>query len=102
MAYENAAFDATIAAAAGDDVVLMKELRCAFIDSVTRQLDFLKRSRCDGNWELAAMRLQGLAVSFHSERLIDAAEEVLQSAPGEPAAIKRIEGVLTELSGREP
>ena len=94
MAYENGAMDATLAAAAGDDPALMLELRGAFLESAMKQLDLLKRSRCDGNWNVAAMRLKGLAASFHVEELLIAAENALESAPGEPAAIRGIETVL--------
>lgn len=99
MAYENGALDSTLAAAAGDDSVLLRELRGAFIESAEKQLDLLKRSRCDGNWNVAAMRLKGLAASFHAEELLIAAENALASAPGEPAAIRDIETVLARFSG---
>ncbi|MEM6907965.1 MAG: Hpt domain-containing protein [Pseudomonadota bacterium] len=99
MAYENGALDATLAAAAGDDAALMRELRGAFVESATKQLDLLKRSRCDGNWNIAAMRLKGLAASFHSDELLEAAEQALVSAPGEPTAIREIETVLQRFSG---
>lgn len=98
MAYENGALDATLAAAAGDDPALFLELRGAFVESAARQLDLLKRSRCDGNWNVAAMRLKGLAASFHSGELLEAAERALASAPGEPAAIRDIEMVLNRFS----
>lgn len=99
MAYENGALDSTLAAAAGDDSALLRELRSAFLESAEKQLDLLKRSRCDGNWNVAAMRLKGLAASFHAEELLQAAENALASAPGEPAAIRDIEGVLARFSG---
>ncbi len=99
MAYESGALDATLAAAAGDDPALLRELRGAFVESAQKQLDLLKRSRCDGNWNVAAMRLKGLAASFHSEELLLASENALASAPGEPAAIRDIESVLMQLSG---
>ncbi|TRD12556.1 Hpt domain-containing protein [Erythrobacter insulae] len=95
MAYESGALDATLAAAAGDDPALMHELRDAFVESAAKQLDLLKRSRCDGNWNVAGMRLKGLAASFHSEELLIAAENALSSAPGEPAAIRDIEAILS-------
>lgn len=98
MAYESGALDATLAAAAGDDSSLLSELRGAFLDSAERQLDLLKRSRCDGNWTVAAMRLKGLAASFHADELLDAAENALASAPGEPAAIREVEQVLSRFS----
>lgn len=98
MAYDNGALDATLAAAAGDDARLMRELRGAFLDSAARQLDLLKRARCDGNWNVAAMRLKGLAASFHAEELLAAADLALNAAPGEPMAIRQIEGVLARFN----
>ena len=95
MAYESGALDATLAAAAGDDPALMHELRAAFVESANKQLDLLRRSRCDGNWHVAAMRLQGLAASFHSEELFNAAQNAIESAPGEPACVREIEAVLS-------
>ena len=102
MAYENGALDSTLAAAAGNDPALLAELRVAFVESAEKQLDLLKRSRCDGNWNVAAMRLKGLAASFHAEELLLAAENALSSAPGEPAAIRDIELVLARFSGNAP
>lgn len=96
MLYENGALDATLAAAAGDDSALMSELRTAFSDSLSRQLDLLKRSRCDANWDVAAMRLKGLAASFHASELIVLADEAVSSAPGEPAVIRKIEKFLAD------
>ena len=102
MVFEAGALDATLAAAAGDDAALIRELRVAFVESASKQLDLLKRSRCDGNWNVAAMRLKGLAASFHAEDLLLAAENALDSAPGEPAAIRDIEQVIVRFSGQRP
>jgi len=96
MAYENGALDATLAAAAGDDPALLAELRHAFAESLGQQVDLLRRSRCDGNWNVAAMRLKGLAASFHAEGLIGLAEEALDAAPGEPVVIRKLERFLAE------
>ncbi len=98
MAFDNGALDATLAAAAGDDAALIHELRSAFLDSAARQLDLLKRARCDGNWTVAAMRLKGLAASFHADDLLQAAEIALLAAPGEPSAIREIDAVLARFS----
>lgn len=98
MAYEAGALDATLAAAAGDDAALFAELRGAFIDSVARQLDLLRRARCDGNWHVAAMRLKGLAASFHADPLMILAEQALDAAPGEPVVVRRIQAFLDEFS----
>ena len=99
MAYEAGALDATLAAAAGDDPELFAELRSAFAESLARQVDLLRRARCDGNWQVAAMRLKGLAASFHAEPLIELAEQALDSAPGEPPIVRRLQGFLDEFSG---
>lgn len=96
MAYESGALDETLAAAAGEDAMLFAELRAAFVESLSRQIDLLSRARCDGNWQVAAMRLKGLAASFHAETLIDLAEEALEAAPGEPSVVRRMKAFLTE------
>ena len=98
MAYQAGALDATLAAAAGDDAALFAELRAAFVESLDRQVDLLRRSRCDGNWQVAAMRLRGLATSFHAEPLIVLADEALDCAPGEPAVIRRLQAFLDDFT----
>lgn len=90
MAYEAGALDQTLAAAAGADPALFAELRTAFAESLESQIDLLRRARCDGNWQVAALRLKGLAASFHAEPLIALAEEALSGAPGEPGIIRRL------------
>ena len=65
-------------------------MRGAFLESAERQLDLLRRARCDGNWRIAAMRLKGLASSFHDEALLALADEANDAAPGEPTVLRRI------------
>lgn len=96
MAYESGALDATLAAAAGQDSALIAELRLAFAESAQKQIDLLKRARCDGNWHVAAMRLKGLAASFHAEDLLNLADEALACAPGEPVVVRKIERFLAD------
>ena len=98
MAYDNGALDATIAAAAGNDAALLRELRAAFVESARRQLNLLTRARCDGNWTVAAMRLKGLAASFNAEELLAAAENALAAAPGDPFVIRQIEAILARFT----
>lgn len=90
MAYLGDGFDANLAAACGADHALYRELRTAFVDSAHRQLDLMRRARCDGNWLVAAERLRGLAASFHAAGLIDLADEAVEGAPGDPRALRRI------------
>jgi HPt (histidine-containing phosphotransfer) domain-containing protein len=101
MAFENGEFDAALAAAAGDDPALQLELRRAFLESADRQLDLLRRSRCDANWEQAATRMKGLAATFHAAALQDLAEDALVAAPGEPTILREMEGFLGELRGTD-
>ncbi len=96
MAYEVGALDATLSAAAGEDAALFAELRAAFIESLERQVDLLGRARCDGNWQITAMRIKGLAASFHADALMDLAEEALTSAPGDPIPVRKIKAFLDE------
>jgi hypothetical protein len=98
MAYEAGALEATLQAAAGGDPALFTELRAAYVDGVARQIDLLERSRCDGNWMVAGMRLKGLAASFHSKRLLVLAEEALNAAPGEPTVVRRLKAYLDQFS----
>lgn len=98
MAYEAGALDATIAAAAGEDSALFAELRGAFGESLARQIDLLRRARCDGNWHVAALRIKGLAASFHAEALMLLAEEALDAAPGEPGVVRRLQEFLDDFS----
>ncbi|UIP05699.1 Hpt domain-containing protein [Erythrobacter sp. SDW2] len=96
MAFENGAFSATLAAAAGGDAALHAELRLAFRESVAQQIDLLSRARCDGNWLVAAQRIKGLAASFHAEPLMVLAEEAVSSAPGDPVVLRKLDRFLAE------
>jgi hypothetical protein len=100
MTYESGSFETALAAAAGEDFALFAELRLAYLESASRQLDLLRRSRCDANWRMAAMRLQGIAASFHDEALVAHARDALSSAPGDPAAVRRIGAHLDEIGGQ--
>jgi hypothetical protein len=91
MAYDAGSFDATLAAAAGDDPALLAELRAGFIDSLDAQVDLLRRARCDGNWEVAAQRLKGLGASFHAPELVRLADEALDGAPGDPSVLRKLD-----------
>ncbi len=98
MAHEAGTLDATLAAAAGDDAALLAELRGAFLESLARQVDLLRRSRCDGNWHVTVLRIKGLAASFHAEPLLDLAEEAGAAAPGDPAVVRQLQAYLDHFS----
>lgn len=98
MAFERGSMDATLAAAAGEDPALLAELRAVFADSARRQVDLLRRARCDGNWRVAAQRLQGLAASFHAEELEELADEALGAVPGEPGVLRRMDALIDDFA----
>jgi len=91
MAYAAGNFDATIAAAAGDDTALYRELRDSFVASLARQIDLLRRARCDGNWLIAAQRIHGLAASFQADGLVTIAERTCDAAPGDPVVLRDLQ-----------
>lgn len=94
-----ASLEIDMAAAFGDDPALMAELRVAFADSARRQLDLMRRSRCDGNWRYAAMRLHALAASFDAGELVMIADDALSGAPGDPVVLRRIEQAIARQQG---
>jgi hypothetical protein len=98
MAFSDGHLDATFAAAAGEDPALLAELRAVFGESLDRQIDLLRRARCDGNWAVAAMRLKSLGASFDAPDLVGLAEEALESAPGEPVVIRKLERFAHDFS----
>jgi HPt (histidine-containing phosphotransfer) domain-containing protein len=100
MAFHSGPFEAALASAAGEDGALNGELRAGFLESAERQLDLMRRSRCDANWQMAARRLHALAGGFHAMQLMDLADEALSGVPGDPAALRDIEAHLDEIRGR--
>ena len=98
MAYDPGALNASLAAAVGSDSELLMELRDAFIESATRQLDLMGRSRCDANWELAAQRLKSLAASFGAVGLLALADQALDGAPGDPVVLRDIAAAIRDFA----
>lgn len=97
MAFDRGTLDSTLAAAAGEDMGLVAELRAAFLQSAERQLDLLGRARCDANWYFAAERLRGLAASFEVHDLVALAEEAERGAPGDPYIRRKIGEALERM-----
>ncbi len=97
MAYDPGTLEAALSAAVGSDPALISDLRRAFFDSAERQVDLLARARCDANWTMAALRLKGLCASFGVNKLMNLADEALESAPGDPVILRRINQMLASI-----
>lgn len=98
MVYDPGALNASLTAAVGMDGQLVEELRAAFIESATRQLDLMSRSRCDANWKLAASRLKSLAASFGAVGLIGLTDEALEGAPGDPVVLRKLAAAIQDFA----
>ncbi len=97
MAYDYRGLDWAIASALGDDSAVLRELHEALVADAKVAVDLLRRSRCDANWFAAARRLRGLALSFGSTLLANAAETALIHAPGDPMSLKAIDRAIARL-----
>ena len=98
MAYDPGALNASLAAAVGNDAGLMAELRAAFIESASRQVDLMSRARCDANWQFAASRLKSLAGSFGALNLLELTDEALTGAPGDPVVLRRLRSAIDDFA----
>ncbi len=99
MVYDPGALRAALAAAVGDDPELVAELRAAFLDSAARTADILARARSDGNWRMAARRLQSLAASFGAVELMAIAEAGAEGAPGDPVVLRQVREAIAAFAG---
>jgi hypothetical protein len=98
MSIDHGALNTALHAAAGDDAVLIQELRRAFVESAHRQIDLMTRSRCDANWHYSCLRLKGLAASFDAVELMALAEEATIGAPGDPVVLRKLGVALKTIS----
>jgi HPt (histidine-containing phosphotransfer) domain-containing protein len=96
MVYDPGALNASLAAAVGNDSLLMAELRADFMESAARQADLMSRSRCDANWQFAASRLGSLAASFGAVGLMELAEEAFKGAPGDPVVLRKLRAAIDD------
>ena len=80
MSFDSGPLDRYLSAAFGDDPAMAMDLRGAFTGSARDLADLMRRARCDANWEMAALRLKGLAATFGIIPLIELAERGAQVA----------------------
>lgn len=98
MSMDYGALDSWLAAVTVSDESLRNELLQSFLESAYRQVDLLRRSRCDANWHYSALRLRGLAASFDNHKLLELAEKAVESVPGDPAILRELDAELARLS----
>jgi HPt (histidine-containing phosphotransfer) domain-containing protein len=98
MAYDPGALQTALAAAVGDDPALIAELRFAFLASAHAHADSLGRANGDADWQKAACRLQSHAASLGATRLTELAGEAVESAPGDPTVLRRIDRAIAMFS----
>ncbi|KGB57180.1 hypothetical protein FG91_00289 [Sphingopyxis sp. LC81] len=94
MSFDSGPLDRYLSAAFGDDPAMAMDLRTAFTGSARDLSDLMRRSRCDANWEMAAIRLKGLAATFGIIPLIQLAEAAIEGAPGDPAVLRQINSAI--------
>ncbi|KTE17621.1 hypothetical protein [Sphingopyxis sp. H115] len=97
MSFDSGPLDRYLSAAIGDDRAMALDLRSAFTGSARDLADLMRRARCDANWEVAALRLKGLAATFGIISLIQLAEEAMSGAPGDPAVLRQINQAIEEI-----
>jgi histidine phosphotransfer protein HptB len=97
MAYDPGAIDATLAAAVGDEPMLIAELREAFLDSAKRAITALNEARDVEPWQTATFRLRGLAASFGAVRLMALATEAAAVPAGDPSMLRKLQRAVERL-----
>ncbi len=97
MAYDPGALEAALAAAVGDEPILIAELRGAFFESASAHVEALRRATVLDEWRAAASRLHSLAASFGALRLMDTATEATCAARIDPAQLRKIERAIAAL-----
>ena len=58
----------------------------------------MARSRCDANWNVAALRLKSLAATYGVISLIELAEEAMAREPDDPAVLRRINAAIDAMA----
>ncbi|GAO78519.1 MULTISPECIES: hypothetical protein [unclassified Sphingopyxis] len=98
MSFDSGPLDRYLSAAFGDDPAMAMDLRSAFTGSARDLSDLMRRSRCDANWEMAAVRLKGLAATFGIIPLIQLADAAIEGAPGDPAVLRQINQAIDAIA----
>ena len=97
MTYEHGTIDSAMAAVAGDEPAVIQDLRCAFLEGVTRALETMKAARDGQEWREAALRLKGLAASVNALPLMTLAGQAAERDTRDGDLLDRIAEVVARL-----
>jgi HPt (histidine-containing phosphotransfer) domain-containing protein len=97
MAYNHGAIDAALAAAVGDEPLLIAELRLAFVASVEQAVAVMTAATDAEEWDIAARRLKGLAASFGAVRLMALATTAAAGEPQDAVILNDIHEAMADL-----
>lgn len=86
-----------MAAAVGDDPLLIAELRVAFTESAAHAVLTLTEARDADDWRAAAWRLKGLAASFGAVRLMMLATDAANGDPHDAAILIKLRRAISRL-----
>lgn len=98
MKYDPDALDTSLAAAVGDDPMLVAELRSVFLASARNHADALGRATGAAEWRDAAIRLHGLAASFGATDLMLLADRAGREPDHDSAALAEIRAMIDGLT----
>lgn len=98
MKHDPAALDTALAAAVGDDPMLVAELRSIFLASARGHADALDRAMSAADWRDAALRLHGLAASFGAIELMVLADHASSASACDSALLAEIHGAIGDLT----
>lgn len=101
MAYQNTQLDSMLVSALGDDPLLVRELRDAFLASAREHLAALKAATTLPQWHMAAWKFKGLCATFGVDEMADVAAKATDSDCGDPALLRRLQRQIEALSTAE-
>jgi histidine phosphotransfer protein HptB len=97
MSYNPGALEAALAAAVGDEPLLIAELRGVFFENAKAYIVALTVAKSIDDWHDAARRLHSLAASFGVVRLMDVASQAVHANHIDPAVLRKIERAMAAL-----
>lgn len=101
MAYQHSDLDSMLASALGDDPMLIRDLRQAFLDSAREHLSALTQAATTAEWHNCAWRFKGLCATFGAEELAVLAATATEVPKGDPAILRKLHVALAALAAAD-